>query len=127
MLMQRPALGSKVGHLEDIDDDPWLRAVQAIADCIEHGDIDAGNTAALVEYFRDGPHGPLIEDAVAAAIDDPADEGALPHMFDDTLQHLRKTGISRAINHLTMLGRQAPLTAEQQAELGRLLREKART
>lgn len=127
MLMQRPALGSKIGHLEDIDDDPWLQAVQAIADCIEHGDIDSGNIAALVEYFKDGPHGPLIEDAVAAAIDDPADEEALPHMFDDTLQHLRKTGISRAIKHLTMLGRQAPLTAEQQAELGRLLKEKART
>jgi DNA primase len=127
MLMQRPALGGRIGHLENIEDDPWLQAVQAVADCVEHGDIDTRHSAGFAEHFRDGPHGPLIEQAIAAAIEDPADEGALPHMFDDTLQHLRKTGISRAINHLTALSRQAPLSAEQQAELGRLLREKART
>jgi len=126
MLMQRPSLGGKIGHLENIEHDPWLQAVQAVADCIEHGDADSEHPAALVEYFRDSPHGAAIENALAAAIDDPVDEGALPHMFDDTLQHLRKTEISRAINHLTALSRQAPLSAEQQAELGRLLREKAR-
>ena len=127
ILMQRPALSARVGHLEGIDDDPWLQAVQAIADCIEHGDVEAGGTAALIEYFRDSPHGPLMEEAAASTLEDMAEESALPHMFDDTLLHLRRSGISKAIKRLTALSRQSGLSAAQQEELNRLIKEKAGT
>jgi hypothetical protein len=51
----------------------------------------------------------------------------LPHEFDDTLLHLRKARISGAITRLTELSRTSRLTAAQQEELNRLLREKAGT
>ena len=127
MLLQRPALSERIGHLEDIQDDPWLQAVQAVADCIENGDIETGNVAALTEYFRDTPHQAVIEEAARSALGDMADEGALPHEFDDTLLHLRKARISGAITRLTELSRTSRLTAAQQEELNRLLREKAGT
>ena len=127
ILMQRPELGTRLGHIEDVDDDPWLKASQAIADCMEHGDLDSPSAAALIEFFRNTPHGPLMEDASSSTLEDTTDAGALPHMFDDTVAHLRRTGISNAIKRLTALSRQSGLTAEQQDELGRLLREKAGT
>jgi DNA primase len=127
ILMQRPELGARLGHLEDVDDDPWLKASQAIADCMEHGDLDSPSAAALIEFFRHTPHGPLMEEAASSTLEDTTDAGALPHMFDDTVAHLRRTGISNAIKRLTALSRQSGLTAAQQEELGRLLREKAGT
>jgi DNA primase len=127
ILMQRPDLGTRLGHLEDLDDDPWLKASQAIADCMEHGDLESPSAAALIEFFRGTPHGPLMEEASSSTLEDTTDAGALPHMFDDTVAHLRRTGISNAIKRLTALSRQSGLTAEQQDELGRLLREKAGT
>ena len=127
ILMQRPDLGTRLGHLEDVDEDPWLQASQAIADCMEHGDLDSPSAAALIEFFRHTPHGPLMEEASSSTLEDTTDAGALPHMFDDTVAHLRRTGISNAIKRLTALSRQSGLTAEQQEELGRLLREKAGT
>jgi len=68
-----------------------------------------------------------MEEASSSTLEDTTDAGALPHMFDDTVAHLRRTGISNAIKRLTALSRQSGLTAEQQEELGRLLREKAGT
>jgi DNA primase len=127
ILLQRPELGTRLGHLEDVDDDPWLKASQAIADCMEHGDLELPSAAALIEFFRNTPHGPLMEEASSSTLEDTTDAGALPHMFDDTVAHLRRTGISNAIKRLTALSRQSGLTAEQQEELGRLLREKAGT
>lgn len=126
ILMQRPELGTRLGHLED-DDDPWLKASQAIADCMEHGDLESPSAAALIEFFRSTPHGLLMEEASSSTLEDTMDAEALPHMFDDTIAHLRRTGISNAIKRLTALSRQSGLTAEQQEELGRLLREKTGT
>jgi hypothetical protein len=66
--MQRPDLGTRLGHLEDLDDDPWLKASQAIADCMEHGDLESPSAAALIEFFRGTPHGPLMEEARRARL-----------------------------------------------------------
>ena len=70
ILLQRPELGTRLGHLEDVDDDPWLKASQAIADCMEHGDLDSPSAAALIEFFRNTPHGPLMEDASSSTLED---------------------------------------------------------
>ena len=127
IVMLRPELGTRLGHLEDTEEDVWLQAVQAIADSLERGDLESPSAAGLIEYFRGTPHGELMEEAAAGSLEDMADEGALPHMFDDTLLHLRRTGISNSIKRLTELSRQSGLTPEQQATLNRLLKEKAGT
>ncbi len=127
IVMQRPELSTRLGQFEGSADDSCLLAIQAVADCIEHGDVESPSTAALIEYFRDSPHGPLLEEAAASSLEDMADEGALPDMFDDTVLHLRRTGISNAIKRLTALSRQSGLSPEQQEELNRLIKEKAGT
>ncbi|OYW32212.1 MAG: hypothetical protein B7Z51_03720 [Methyloversatilis sp. 12-65-5] len=101
--------------------------MQRLAHRPEHGDIESPNAAALMEFFRDSPHGALMTEAAAGSLEDVADEGALPHMFDDTILHLRRTGISNSIKRLTELSRQSGLTPAQQEELHRLLKEKACT
>jgi DNA primase len=127
IVMQRPDLSLRLGHLEFVEDDSWLQAVQAVADCLQHGDLESPNAAALMEFFRDSPHGVLMTEAAASSLEDVADEGALPHMFDDTILHLRRAGISNAIKRLTELSRQSGLTPAQQEELHRLLKEKSGT
>jgi DNA primase len=127
IVMQRPELGTRLGHLDHTNGDPWLQAVQAIADCLEHGDLESPNAATLMEYFRDSPHAPLMTEAATSILEEITDDSALPHMFDDTMLHLRRTEISNSIRRLTEISRQSGLSPEQQAELSRLLKEKAGT
>ena len=86
--------------------------------------FDARQALAL-HILHHGLHGDI--EAAASSLEDVADEGALPHMFDDTILHLRRAGISNSIKRLTELSRQSGLTPAQQEELHRLLKEKAGT
>ena len=105
---------------------PEERAVLAIADAIDHGELSVRNLGLLLEYFRGSEHEAIIGEHAAGLSGDPRDEGEEEAEFNDTLERLRRAALTAEIEALNVRARNGGLSGEEQARLAELLAAKAR-
>ena len=100
-------------------------AMAAIIDAMSTGDLAANvGLGALVERFRESPHGETLARTAGELVDSEFDENVVEVLFEDTLRKLQADAISREIAALTSRDRESGLTAGDRHRLGELLREK---
>ncbi|MBL8491586.1 MAG: DNA primase [Rhodocyclaceae bacterium] len=109
-VLRRPERAARL-PLELIDrEDRYGALLHAIADALDHGELASGKLALIFEYFRGGPHEPVIGE-IAASIDDQADEGAEEQEFSDAVVRVRTKARKDELAELT--SRRAALTVEE--------------
>ncbi len=100
-------------------------ALAAIVDAMSTGDLAANvGLGALVERFRDTPHGETLARAAGELADAEFDEEVVEALFEDTLRKLQADAIGREIAALTAQERESGLSALDRHRLAELLREK---
>jgi len=100
-------------------------AVAAIVDAMSTGDLAANvGLGALVERFRESPHGETLARTAGELVDAEFDETVVEVLFEDTLRKLQVDTISREIAALTARDRESALSPIDRHRLGELLREK---
>jgi DNA primase len=125
-VLRRPERAARL-PLELIDREaPEGAALHAIANAIEHGELSGGNMGLVIEHFRGSPLESMIGTLVATATIEQVDEGEEEIVFEDTLARLRQAELGAMIDALNARARSGQLSAEDQAELARLLAAKTR-
>lgn len=101
------------------------RAMIAIVDLVSLGEpIPAGGLGALIERFRDTPHGETLSRLGAELVDTEFDEAIVETLFEDTLRKLQGDAVSREITELLDQSRLGSLSPADRHRLGELLLEK---
>jgi DNA primase len=100
-------------------------AMAAIVDAMSTGDLGANvGLGALVERFRESPHGETLARTAGELVDAEFDEAVVEVLFEDTLRKLQVDAITREIVALTARDRESGLSPIDRHRLGELLREK---
>ena len=99
-------------------------ALHAIANAIDHGELPAGNLGLLIEYFRGAPFETTLAETAGRIAAEEIDEGEEDAVFQDAVERLRAAALKADIDELTA---KKTLTADDLAELARLLAAKARS
>jgi DNA primase len=106
-------------------DDAEGLALIAIIDATSTGDLatNAG-LAALVERFRETPHGETLARVGGELVDAEFDEAIVETLLEDTLRKLHADAIGRQIAELTAQERESGLSPAARHQLAELLMEK---
>ncbi|HAF54502.1 MAG TPA: DNA primase [Thauera sp.] len=100
-------------------------ALIAIIDLLSLGEpVPAGGLGALIERFRDTPHGETLSRVAAELVDAEFDEAVVETLFDDTLRKLHADSVGNEIAALLKQDRDRGLDASGRHRLGELLMEK---
>lgn len=114
-------------------DTPEVAALRAIASAIDHGELLVNNHSGttqmgmLLEYFRGSEHEVTLTQYISALAGDEIDEQtgqAMETEFNDALERLRQTHLTREIAALTHKERNGGLSAEERRLFASLLAQK---
>ncbi|MCB1916970.1 MAG: DNA primase [Rhodocyclaceae bacterium] len=102
------------------------RALLALIDADGLGELPArGGVGALLEYFRDTPHAPTLQQFAATTDENLFDDSAIETLFSDTLHKLHEIALSAEFSALqASLNSGGRLSPEQLKRYGELLRER---
>jgi DNA primase len=122
LVIRRPERAARLPWQQISPDAVEGRALRAIADAFEHGELPSGEKGlgALLEHFRGSPHEAAIG-ALAPSLADDVDEGALEAVFSDALGHLHQAGLKQEIAALSEKARSGGLSSEERDRLKQLL------
>ncbi|MDR2093304.1 MAG: DNA primase [Azoarcus sp.] len=124
LVLQHPALAARLPVGLIPDDTAEGRALIAIVDLVDLGEPVAG-LGALVERFRDTPHGDTLARVGAELIDTEFDPAVIETLFEDGLRKLSADAITQEISQLMEQARTNTLSATGRQRLNDLLREKS--
>ncbi len=101
------------------------RALIAIVDLVSLGEpIPADALGALIERFRDTPHGATLARVASEQIDAEFDEAVTETLFEDALRRLHANAVANEIARLLEQERGDGLSAQERHRLATLLAEK---
>lgn len=101
------------------------QALIAIIDAMSTGDLASTiGLGALVERFRETPHGTTLSRAASELVDAEFDEDVIESLFEDTLRKLHTDVVGREIAQLTSRERTEGLSSADRHRLAALLIEK---
>ena len=125
LVLQHPALAARL----PIDLVPTMNAegeaLVAIIDATNTGDLAANvGLGALVERFRETPHGETLAKTAGELVDAEFDDAVVEVLFEDTLRKLHADAIAREIAGLTARERESGLSSIERHRLAALLIEK---
>ncbi|MDR1462100.1 MAG: DNA primase [Azoarcus sp.] len=124
LVLQHLALAARLPIGLIPDDTAEGRALIAIVDLIDLGEPVTG-LGALVERFRDTPHGDILAQAGAGLIDTEFDPAVIETLFEDGLRKLSADAVSQEISNLMEQARANTLPSTGRQRLNNLLREKS--
>jgi len=125
LVMQHPTWAARLPVALIPDDSPEGLALIAIIDLLSLGEaIPAGGLGALIERFRDTPHGDTLARVAAELVDAEFDEAVVETLFEDALRKLQVDSIGKEIATLLQHDREQALDAAGRHRLGELLLEK---
>ena len=106
-------------------DSPEGLALIAIIDLLSLGEpIPAGGLGALIERFRDTPHGETMSRVAAELVDAEFDEAVVEILFEDSLRKLHADSLASEIAALLQRDREHGLDPAGRHRLAELLLEK---
>ncbi|KON82187.1 DNA primase [Azoarcus sp. PA01] len=125
LVLQHPALAARL----PVDLVPTMNAegeaLVAIIDATSTGDLAANlGLGALVERFRETPHGETLATTAGELVDAEFDDAVVEILFEDTLRKLHADAIAREIDGLTARERESGLSPIERRRLAALLIEK---
>ncbi len=103
---------------------PEGAALRAIADAVDHGALPSGGIGQLLEHFRGSEHEATLSLFAGALTADEFDEASMEEEFNDALERLRHTGLTKLISELSQKERSGGLSAEERLRLAALLAQK---
>jgi len=125
LVMQHPTWGARLPVALIPDDSPEGLALIAIIDLLSLGEpIPAGGLGALIERFRDTPHGDTLARVAAELVDAEFDEAVVETLFEDALRKLQVDSVGKEIATLLQRDREQALDAAGRHRLSELLLEK---
>lgn len=106
-------------------DNPEGRALIAIIDLVSLGEpLPSGGLGALIERFRDTPHGETLAHIAIELIDTEFDENVVEILFEDALRKLGADAVTREITELLEAAKTGSLSATERHRLSELLLER---
>ncbi|MDR0634218.1 MAG: DNA primase [Azoarcus sp.] len=124
LVLQYPALAARLPLSLIPDDTAEGRALIAIVDLVDLGE-PVGGLGALVERFRDTPHGDTLARIGAGLIDTEFDPAVIETLFEDGLRKLNTDAVAQEISGLMEQARANALSPAGRHRLNELLREKS--
>ncbi|MDR1227990.1 MAG: DNA primase [Azoarcus sp.] len=123
LVLQHPALAARLPLGLIPDDTAEGRALIAIVDLVELGEPATG-LGALIERFRDTPHGDTLAQAGAGLIDTEFDPAVIETLFEDSLRKLSADAINKEYDELQ--ARANTLSLAEQRRLAEVIQERRR-
>lgn len=122
LIIQHPKQAARLPLALIPQEDPEGRALVAILDAVDVGDIP-GNAGLglLLEHFRDTPHAPLIAHHGREALETEFEDSAIERLLQDTLTRLRQGAAQKEFDLLNEKARSTRLSAEEMRRLQELL------
>lgn len=125
LVLQHPTWAARLPVTLIPDDSAEGRALIAIIDLLSLGEpIPMGGLGALIERFRDTPHGETLSRVAAELVDAEFDEAVVETLFEDSLRKLQADSVSSEIAALLQQDREHGLDAAARHRLSELLLEK---
>lgn len=125
LVMQHPTWAARLPVALVPDDSPEGQALIAIIDLLSLGEaIPANGLGALIERFRDTPHGDTLSRVAAELVEAEFDESVVEALFDDALRKLQMDAIGKEIDLLLKQDRDEGLDGPRRHRLNGLLMEK---
>ncbi|MDR3212902.1 MAG: DNA primase [Azoarcus sp.] len=121
LVLQHPALAARLPIGLIPDDSAEGRALIAIIDLIDLGE-QPGGLGALIERFRDAPHGDTLARVGVELIDNEFDPAVIEALFEDTLLALQIDAVTQEFDK-TRAELGTPLSSDAQLRLGARVRE----
>ncbi|HUW39105.1 MAG TPA: DNA primase [Rhodocyclaceae bacterium] len=123
-VLRRPERAARIPIDLLAGDLPEGAALRAIADAVDHGALPAGGVGQLLEHFRGSGHEATLALFAGLLAAEEFDEAVLEEEFNDSLERLRHTGLTRSISELSQRERAGGLTSEERQQLAALLAQK---
>lgn len=123
IVLQKPGWAPGLPH-EQMPSDGEGAALLAMCAAVDHGELPAGGLGTVLEFFRGGPHEPLLDEVVSEIASENFDEAAMEAVFNDALEQLRRIGLSQEIAALNAKERAEGLSADERRHLAQLLSQK---
>jgi len=109
------------------DDSAEGRALIAIIDMLSLGEpVPAGGLGALIERFRDTPHGEPLSRIAAELVDAEFDDAVIEPLFEDILRKLQIDHVSAELAELMRRSRENGLDSRGRHRMAELLVEKSK-
>ena len=125
LVLQHPTWAARLPVALIPDDSPEGLALIAIIDLLSLGEpVPAGGLGALIERFRDTPHGETLSRVAAELMESEFDEAVVETLFDDTLRKLNADSVGNEITALLQQDREQGLDTAARHRLSELLLEK---
>jgi DNA primase len=127
LVLHRTAWAARLPVALVPDDSAEGRALIAIIDMLSLGEaVPAGGLGALIERFRDTPHGETLARVAAELVDAEFDDAVVETLFDDTVRKLHADSLAAEIAALSQRAREQGLDAQERRRMAELLLEKSR-
>lgn len=125
LVLQHPTWAARMPVDLIPSDSPEGLALIAIIDLLSLGEpIPAGGLGALIERFRDTPHGETMSRVAAELVDAEFDEAVVEILFEDSLRKLHADSLANEIAALLQQDREHGLDPAGRHRLAELLLEK---
>ncbi|MBS0543788.1 MAG: DNA primase [Proteobacteria bacterium] len=125
LVMQHPAWAARLPVDLVPADSAHGRALIAIIDMLSLGEpIPGGGLGALIERFRDTPHGETLSRVAGELVEEEFDDAVIETVFDDALRKLHVDAITAEIAALMQRDRETGLDTAGRHRLAELLHEK---
>ena len=124
LVLQYPALAARLPANLIPDGTAEGRALIAIVDLVDLGE-PIGGLGALVERFRDTPHGDTLARVGSGPIDTEFDPAVIETLFEDALRKLNTDAVAQEISELMEQARANALSPAGRDRLNELFREKS--
>ena len=125
LVLQHPTWAARLPVDLVPSDSPEGLALIAIIDLLSLGEpIPAGGLGALIERFRDTPHGETMSRVAAELVDAEFDEAVVEVLFEDSLRKLHADSLASEIAALLQQDREHGLDGAGRHRLAELLLEK---
>lgn len=125
LVLQHPTWAARLPVDLVPSDSPEGLALIAIIDLLSLGEpVPAGGLGALIERFRDTPHGETLSRVAAELVDAEFDEAIVEILFEDSLRKLHADSLASEIAALLQRDREHGLDPAGRHRLAELLLEK---
>jgi DNA primase len=126
ILLQKPEWSARLPPevIPDGNGNPEAAGLAALADAVDHGELGGGGPAAVLEFFRGGPHEALLNEVLGELAAENLDESAMESLLTDSVERLRRAGLTERIAALNAKERTVGLSAEERNLLAELLLQK---
>lgn len=125
LVLQHPVLAPRMPVALVPNENSEGRALIAIIDAMSTGDLTANvGLGAMVERFRETPHGEVLARVAGELVDTEFDDDVVETLLEDALRKLHADAIARAVAELTARERESGLSPTERYRLAALLMEK---